>query len=68
MTLTLYTLHVVLRTPTFLPGDDVGTFTTHVVVVLVIGALFRLAGRSGPLERATAVASGAARQRVSDAK
>ena len=65
MTLSLYTLHVVMRTPSFLPDDDVETFTTHVVVVLVVGAAFRLAGRSGPLERMTALAAGAARRRVS---
>jgi len=65
MTLSLYTLHVVMRTPSLLPDDDVETFTTHVVVVLVVGAAFRLAGRSGPLERMTALAAGAARRRVS---
>ena len=64
MTFTLYSLHVVLRTPTFWPDDDVPTFTLHVLVVLVIGALFRLARRSGPLERVTADLSRAARHRV----
>ncbi len=64
MTFTLYTLHVVLRTPTFWPDDDVQTFALHVAVVIVIGALYRLAGRSGPLERVNAVAAGAARRRV----
>lgn len=64
MTLTLYTLHVILRTPTFWPDDDPATFWLHVVVVTVIGAGFRLAGRSGPLEKATAVVAGRARQAV----
>jgi uncharacterized membrane protein len=65
MTFTLYSLHVVLRTPTFWPDDDVPTFTLHVLVVLAVGAAFRLAGRSGPLERVTADLSRAARVAVS---
>ncbi len=64
MTLSLYSLHVVLRTPSFWPEDNVATFTLHVATVLVIGAIFRLLGRSGPLEQATAVAAGAMRRRV----
>jgi uncharacterized membrane protein len=61
MTLTLYSLHLVLRLPAYLPGDDLGTFLRHVSVVLVVGALYRLAGRSGPLERVvTMLAQGAA--------
>lgn len=51
MTLTLYSLHVVLRTPEFLPDDDPGTFAAHVLIVLVLGATYRLLRRSGPLER-----------------
>ena len=51
MTLTLYSLHVVLRTPQFLPEDGTATFAVHVVIVLLIGAAFRLTGRRGPLER-----------------
>jgi hypothetical protein len=51
MTLSLYTAHVVLRTPEFLPEDDVATFATHVLIVLAVGAAYRLARRSGPLER-----------------
>jgi uncharacterized membrane protein len=64
MTLSLYTLHVILRTPTFWPDDDVETFWLHVAVVTVIGAGFRLAGRSGPLEKAIAVVAGRVRQSV----
>ena len=64
MTLSLYSLHVVMRTPPFWPDDSVGTFTLHVVVVLAIGAAFRLAGRSGPLEAMTARLAGAARRSV----
>ncbi len=55
MTLTLYTLHVVLRTPPFLPDDDPVTFARHVVVVLVVGATFRLMTWRGPLESMTAL-------------
>lgn len=50
MTLTLYSLHVALRTPAFWPDDNLPTFLLHVAVVVVIGAAYRLAGRSGPLE------------------
>jgi uncharacterized membrane protein len=59
MTLTLYTLHVVLRTPPFLPGDDTRTFAWHVAIVLLIGAAFRLMAWRGPLE---AMATELARQ------
>jgi hypothetical protein len=64
MTLTLYTLHVVLRTPSFWPDDDPETFWLHVTLVTAIGAGFRLAGRSGPLERMTAVGAAKVRQSV----
>ena len=64
MTLSLYTLHVILRTPPFWPDDNPETFWLHVVVVTVIGAGFRLAGRSGPLERMVASAAGAVRRSV----
>ena len=53
MTLSLYTLHVVLRTPTFLPGDDPQTLLRHVMVAIVIGATFRLLAWRGPLEATT---------------
>ena len=50
MTLTLYTLHVVLRTPPFLPDDNGRTFAWHLVIVLAIGAVYALMARRGPLE------------------
>jgi len=50
MTLTLYTLHVVLRTPPFLPDHDAPTFAWHVVIVLATGAMFVLMAWRGPLE------------------
>jgi uncharacterized membrane protein len=59
MTLTLYSLHLVLRTPAFLPEDDPRTFGLHVAVVTAVGAVFALAGRRGPLET---VVTGAARR------
>jgi hypothetical protein len=55
MTLTLYSLHVVLRIPALWDGYGYDVFARHVAVVLVIGAVFRLLGRSGPLEKLVAV-------------
>ncbi|GAA3226034.1 hypothetical protein GCM10017691_15290 [Pseudonocardia petroleophila] len=60
--LTLYTAHVVV-------GGLLGPFGTAVwvlqaVVALVVGGLFRRAGRRGPLEAVVAAASGAVRRRV----
>ncbi|MGN6578048.1 MAG: heparan-alpha-glucosaminide N-acetyltransferase domain-containing protein [Nocardioides sp.] len=66
MTLTLYSLHVTLRIPPLWSGEGFGVFARHVALVLVIGAAFRLMGRSGPLEwlvaRIAAAATGPARQ------
>jgi uncharacterized membrane protein len=50
MTLTLYTLHVALRTDGLWDGDDTATFVGQVVLVLVVGAGFRLLRQRGPLE------------------
>lgn len=50
MTLTLYTLHVVMRTPDVWPQERPDTFVVHVLVVLGIGAVFAALGRRGPLE------------------
>jgi uncharacterized membrane protein len=50
MTLTLYSLHVVMRTPDVWPPEDPSTYLDHVVVLLAIGAAFVLLGRRGPLE------------------
>ena len=49
-TLTLYSLHVVMRTPEVWPPEVPSTYLSHVVVLLVIGAGLRLLGRRGPLE------------------
>ncbi|QNN54182.1 heparan-alpha-glucosaminide N-acetyltransferase domain-containing protein [Nocardioides mesophilus] len=64
MTLTTYSLHVVLRTPWAWPDDDAATFARHVLLVLAIGAAFRLLGRSGPLERVAALLAGSVRRSV----
>lgn len=61
MTLTLYTAHVVLRTPPLWSDDTTETFVRHVVFVICVGALFRLRGLRGPLEAGVAtVAKGTA--------
>ena len=64
MTLSLYSLHVVLRTPPFLPHDDAVTYGQHVAIVLLVGAAYRLARRSGPLERAVTTAANGTREAV----
>ena len=66
MTLTLYSLHVVLRIPQAWPDDDVETFARHVLLVLAIGAAYRLARRSGPVERLIALVSNSFRRAVTD--
>ena len=49
MTLTLYSLHVVLRTPELWPPDH-DSFAQHALVLVVIGAAYAAFGRRGPLE------------------
>lgn len=50
MPLSLYALHVVMRTPDVWPAEQERTLGWHVAVVLGIGAAFALVGRRGPLE------------------
>lgn len=51
MTLSLYSLHVVLHAPERWPGDyDVQGLVAHVAIVVTIGAGFAALRRSGPLE------------------
>jgi hypothetical protein len=50
MTLTLYSLHVLLRNEGWWDGDDLATFVGQVALVLVVGAVFRWGGHRGPLE------------------
>ncbi|HWM05860.1 MAG TPA: heparan-alpha-glucosaminide N-acetyltransferase domain-containing protein [Actinophytocola sp.] len=51
MTLSLYSLHVLLHTPDWSPDDHgQAAFRAHALVVLVIGAAFVVLRWSGPLE------------------
>jgi uncharacterized membrane protein len=50
MTLTLYTLHLVMRTERVWPDEAPSSYVWHVVVVLWIGSLFAALRRRGPLE------------------
>ncbi len=50
MTLTLYTLHVVMRTERIWPAEEPASFGWHLVVLLAVGAGFVAARRRGPLE------------------
>jgi hypothetical protein len=50
MSLTMYTAHVLMKTPDIWPDDVPGSFPIHVAIVLGVGALFRLVGWRGPLE------------------
>lgn len=51
MTLTLYTLHVAMRSGWVWPAEEPDTFRWHVLVLLAVGAAYVAAGRRGPLER-----------------
>ncbi|WP_122818439.1 heparan-alpha-glucosaminide N-acetyltransferase domain-containing protein [Nocardioides pantholopis] len=62
MTLTLYSLHVLLRTDALWPPDD--AFHWHALVLLAIGALYAAVRRRGPLERAVGAAATAATRLV----
>ncbi|HEY7718636.1 MAG TPA: heparan-alpha-glucosaminide N-acetyltransferase domain-containing protein [Pedococcus sp.] len=50
MTLTLYTLHVVMLQPAFWPGPGAEVWLRHASLALAIGAVVAAAGRRGPLE------------------
>ena len=50
MTLSLYTLHALMRTERFWPAEEPERFRWHVLVLLAIGAVFVAARRRGPLE------------------
>jgi hypothetical protein len=54
MTLTLYSVHVLMRTDRFWPDEEPDSFRWHVLVLLAIGAAFVAARRRGPLEWVTA--------------
>lgn len=50
MTLTLYTLHLLMRTDGLWPPEEPSSYMWHVVVVLWVGSVFAALGRRGPLE------------------
>lgn len=66
--LTLYTLHLVMRTPEVWPAEEPDTFGWHVAVVLGVGAVFALLGRRGPLEAVVGWPSRALRRRTPQAQ
>ncbi len=51
MTLSLYTLHVVMRTDDVWPPERADTYLWHVLVVLWIGSIYTALRHRGPLER-----------------
>jgi hypothetical protein len=60
MTLSLYSLHVLLRTPRFWPPEEPSSLGWHVLVLMGIGALFVAVRRKGPLEAVVASVSASA--------
>jgi len=62
MTLSLYSLHVVLRTPAVWPPDGPEAYHWHVLVLLVVGTAFAARGRRGPLEYVVGLAGRALRR------
>jgi uncharacterized membrane protein len=64
MTLSLYTLHVVMRTPAVLPEETPSSFPLHVVALLTIGGLYVYGRRRGPLEWVVASTSARAAEQV----
>lgn len=51
MTLTLYTVHLVMKTERVWPVEEPSSYVLHVVVVLWTGSVFAALGRRGPLEQ-----------------
>ncbi len=66
MTLTLYTAHVMSRQPGWWDADDLRTWWAQVVLAVLVGAGFRLAGAQGPLEAVVGSCSRAAAGLVRD--
>ena len=64
MTLSLYTLHVLMKTPEVPPAETPASFGWHVAVLVLVGALSVHAGIRGPLERMVTHLSGRAAARV----
>lgn len=68
MTLTLYSLHIVMLTPEVPPIDEPSSYRTQVVVVLLIGVLYALMRRRGPLEAMVGACSRATASRFRDGR
>ncbi len=62
MTLTLYSLHVLMRTPEVWPPEEPESYLWHVLVLLAVGTAYRALGRRGPLEYAVGFPLRALRQ------
>jgi uncharacterized membrane protein len=58
MSLSLYSLHIFMLTPEVWPPIESGVYLRHVIVVLVIGAVFAWFRWRGPLEFTVATLSG----------
>ena len=63
MTLTLYSLHVLMRTEQVWPAEEPSAYVWHVLALLAIGSAFAALRRPGPLERVVSLASAAAATR-----
>ena len=62
MTLTLYSLHVVMRTPSVWPPEEPGAYLWHLLVLLTVGMAYVALGRRGPLEHLVGLPVRALRQ------
>jgi len=67
MTLSLYTLHVLMKTERIWPREEPESFRLHVLVLMAIGAVFVAARRRGPLEWVVATTSKTVSRAVSGA-
>lgn len=64
MTLTLYSLHVAMRTPGALSPTLADSYLFHVLVLMASGSVYAAARRRGPLERLVGAVIGATVRRV----
>lgn len=60
MSLTIYCLHVVMRSRRVWPPEETRSFWIHVTLLGLLGVAFRLVGRRGPLESVVSFVSGRA--------
>ncbi|WP_101525084.1 heparan-alpha-glucosaminide N-acetyltransferase domain-containing protein [Nocardioides houyundeii] len=59
MSLTLYSLHVAMRSDLLWPAEEPGSFRSHVLVLGAVGALYAARGTRGPLESVAGAVAGA---------